>query len=248
MMKLSDIVIGKQQRPLRLMIYGQRGVGKTTFAAGAPHPIFIATEDGTAHLNVARFPIPKQWEELVQCLSVLAKEKHEYQTVVIDSLDWVEQLAQQQIAKESNVKRVADMPFGQGYKQTAELMFLFLKYLNVLYNQGLHIILIAHSDIKSFNNPAGHSYDMYQTKINAQAVAPFKEWCDVVGFAYFETHTTQIREGAQHRIIGESYGKRILITEQQAFCEAKNRYNLPNPLSLSWQKIVDGYQITLQGV
>ena len=246
-MKLSDIVSGKQQRPIRLMIYGQRGVGKTTFASQAPNAIFIATEDGTAHLNVARFPIPKVWEELVQCLSVLAKEKHDYQTVVIDSLDWVEQLAQQQIAKESNSKRVADIPFGQGYKQAAELMFLFLKYLNVLYNQGLHIILIAHSDIKSFNNPAGHSYDMYQTKINAQAVAPFKEWCDVLGFAYFETHTTQIREGTQHKIIGESYGKRTLITEQQAFCEAKNRYNLPNPLALSWQKIMDGYTTTLQG-
>ncbi len=246
-MKLSDIIVGKTPKPIRLMIYGQRGVGKTTFAAKAPKPVFIATEDGTAHLDVARFPIPKVWEELLQCLTVLAKEKHEYQSIVIDSLDWVEQLAHGQIAKDNGVKRVADLPFGQGYKQAAELMFVFLKYLNVLYNQGLHIILIAHSDIKPFNNPAGYSFDMYQTKINAQAIAPFKEWCDIVGFAYFETHTTQVREGHSQKVIGESYGKRVLITEQQAFCEAKNRYNLPNPLPLSWQKISEGYSLSMQG-
>lgn len=246
-MNLSDIVTGKEIKPIRAMIYGQRGVGKTTFASQAPNPIFIAAEDGTAHLDVARFPIPKTWEELVACMSVLAKEKHDYQTVVIDSLDWIEQLAQQNIAKANGVKRVAEMPYGQGYKQTAELMFLFLKYLGVLYNQGMHIILIAHSEIKAFNNPAGYSFDMYQTKVYPAAIAPFKEWCDIVGFAYFETHTTQIREGNKQKFIGEAYGKRVLLTEQQAFCEAKNRYNLPNPMPLDWKQVFDHYTTNMQG-
>ena len=42
---MQSISTGKEQRVPRLMIYGAEGVGKSSFAALAPSPIFIQTED-----------------------------------------------------------------------------------------------------------------------------------------------------------------------------------------------------------
>ena len=43
----------------RLALYGPEGVGKTSLTAGFPAPVFLDTEGGTAHLDVARFPRPR---------------------------------------------------------------------------------------------------------------------------------------------------------------------------------------------
>ncbi|MDR0869400.1 MAG: ATP-binding protein [Planctomycetaceae bacterium] len=46
---LQTIQTGKAQAPPRLLIYGTEGIGKSTFGASAPKPIFIPTEDGLDH-------------------------------------------------------------------------------------------------------------------------------------------------------------------------------------------------------
>ena len=48
---LETIMTGKAQQPPRLMIYGSEGVGKSTFAASAPKPIFVQTEDGLSEID-----------------------------------------------------------------------------------------------------------------------------------------------------------------------------------------------------
>ncbi len=54
-MTLGAITRGRVQAPLRVLCYGVEGVGKSTLGADAPDPVFLGTEDGTAHLDVARF-------------------------------------------------------------------------------------------------------------------------------------------------------------------------------------------------
>lgn len=54
---LANITTGRDNRPPRLMIYGQEGVGKSTFGANAPAPIFIQTEDGLGEIDCAKFPL-----------------------------------------------------------------------------------------------------------------------------------------------------------------------------------------------
>ena len=47
-MTLASITRGKQERPLRVIVHGVEGVGKSTFGADAPSPVFLCAEDGTA--------------------------------------------------------------------------------------------------------------------------------------------------------------------------------------------------------
>src|SRR5437870_1075345 len=63
-MTLASIRTGRLESPLRLLAYGLEGVGKSSFAADAPAPIFVCPEDGTRHLDIARFPEPESWAEV----------------------------------------------------------------------------------------------------------------------------------------------------------------------------------------
>ena len=44
-MSLQSVVCGRLDRSIRILIYGQEGVGKSTCAADAPTPIFLGAED-----------------------------------------------------------------------------------------------------------------------------------------------------------------------------------------------------------
>jgi nicotinamide riboside kinase len=83
------IVKGKQTKPQRVVIYGVESVGKSTFAANFPAPLFLDVEGGTAHLDTTRAEIGSA-VELDEALA--ACKGNEYQTIIIDSADWAERL------------------------------------------------------------------------------------------------------------------------------------------------------------
>ena len=87
-------------KPPRILIYGVAGVGKTTFASQAPSPVFLWTEDGAGTLDVTGFPLATSFDDVLQALSALYSEDHGFQTVVIDSLDWLEPLVWRHVCRQ----------------------------------------------------------------------------------------------------------------------------------------------------
>ena len=69
---MLNITKGKIDRALKVVAYGSEGIGKTTFAAAFPEPLFIATEGGTAHMDVRRIDRPQSWEELISIVNEVA--------------------------------------------------------------------------------------------------------------------------------------------------------------------------------
>ena len=92
---LSTISRGKRPRHIFALIYGTDGVGKSSWASHAPKPIFVGAEKGTEQLDVARFPQTETITDLLEQLRALQTQKHEFQIVVLDSLDWIEPLIRQ---------------------------------------------------------------------------------------------------------------------------------------------------------
>ena len=74
------------------MLYGTHGIGKSTFGAMAEKPIFVPTEDGLADIDCESFPLARSLGEVMAALESLYSGDHDYRTVVIDSLDWLERL------------------------------------------------------------------------------------------------------------------------------------------------------------
>src|SRR3989442_74866 len=82
-MTIANVTRGKVLGPARIIVYGVDGVGKSTFAAGAPNPIFLGTEDGTRHLDVARFPAPQTWAEVLEAIRNLTLDAGGFKTFVV---------------------------------------------------------------------------------------------------------------------------------------------------------------------
>jgi len=232
-MTLASITRGRQVRPVRLLLFGQEGVGKSTFAAAAPAPVFLTAEDGTDHLDVDRFPVPAAWDDVFAALQVLATSTHPFRTLVVDTLDWLEPLLWAGICKRDGVTDIESYGYGKGYVAALDEWRRFLGALErTRHAKGMGVVFLAHSWIKAFKNPSGEDYDRYEMKLNPKAAGLLKEWCDVVGFANHEE--VAVKDSRTKRVRGVSTGARLLHTTRCAAWDAKNRYDLPESMPLSW--------------
>jgi len=244
---LAKIHTGKRPAPPRLLLYGIEGIGKSSYAAQAPSPIFIPTEDGLGQIDCASFPLAKQLTEVEQSLSALAKEPHEYQTVVLDSCDWLERLIWDDLCRISNATTIekVDGGYGKGYIAALGFWRGILDQLDVLHKQrNMAVILIAHAKIERFEDPESSAYDRYSPRLHKHASALLTEWVDAVLFAArkFRTQTEDIGFGRERTIavgVGQEGGERILRTVGGPSWVAKNRYNLPYELPLSWEAFIN---------
>jgi hypothetical protein len=201
-MRLDKVVKGKIVQPVRVTIYGPEGVGKSTFGAGAPKAIYLGPEDGTANLDVTRFPAvePMIWDHICQ---------------------------------RDGMANVEAYGYGKGYQVALDEWRKLLSAIEQLRKvKPMHVVLVAHSVIKPFKNPAGDDFDRYELKLNAKASGLIKEWSDAVLFANWETFAK--KDDKTKRVKGVSTGARLLYTERKAAYDAKNRYSLPEELPLSW--------------
>src|SRR5215510_6910883 len=234
---LSTISRGKRPRHIFALIYGTDGVGKTTVCSHAPNPVFIGAEKGTEQLDVARFPQTESIGELLAQVRALQLEKHEFDSVVLDSLDWVEPLIWRAVCDEGKVETIEQYAggYGKGYVRALDLWRTLLRELSVL-NDKMHVLLIGHPQIKSFQDPElPTAYDRYQLKINDKAAGLVREAADAVLFARFETEL--VKTNGKTRAYGE--GNRIMYTESRPGWDAKNRFGLPFVLPLNWKVFGD---------
>ena len=96
-----NISKGKSRKPPRVVVYGTEGIGKSTFGNTAPAPIFLPTEDGLGEIDCERFPLAKSYDEFIGNLGQLCQAEHNYQTAVVDTLDWLEKLIWAKVARDS---------------------------------------------------------------------------------------------------------------------------------------------------
>lgn len=232
---LENVTKGKIKKPHIILIYGVDGCGKSTFGSQAPNPIFLGSEDGSNQLEVARFPAPKSWGEIEKCVDALLKEKHDYKTLVIDSADWIEPILHNDICARYNVKSIelAAGGYGKGYGESLVEWQKHCRNLARLRDEkGMHIIIIAHSEVVKFTDPSTQTeYDRYGLKLYKKSSALLREFADCVLFANFEIFTK--KEGQKNLHFGN--GDRVIYTERRPGFDAKNRFGLPFQLPLSWQ-------------
>ncbi len=236
-MTLAAVQSGRLEKPIRVVCYGVEGIGKSTFAAGAPSPIFLGAEDGTSHLEVARFPEPTCWADALEAVDTLTTQEHPYRTLAIDTLDWLEPLCWAEVCRAGSKPDIESFGYGKGYAAALDLWRTLLARLDRLRAaRGMHVVLLGHSWIKGWKNPEGDDYDRYELKLHSRTSGLIKEWCDAVLFAQYETYAVE-KDG---RTRGLSTGARVLHTVHRAAWDAKNRYDLPPAIPLSWADFAAG--------
>lgn len=237
MTSIQTIQKGRAAQPRRTLLFGVHGVGKSTFGAMAEKPIFLQTEEGINDLEVDRFPLATRYGDVLNCLSALYSEPHDYKTVVIDSLDWLERLIFADVCAQRGVESIEDIGYAKGYVFALSQWREVLAGLDALRaRHGMQIILIAHAQIEKFNNPETDAYDRYVPRLQKQASALIQEWCDEVFFATYRVLTKTTSEGFDRkRTQGIGTGERIVRTTERPAHVAKNRLSLPDEFPLDYR-------------
>ena len=229
-MALEKIRKGKTKQSPRLLIYGCEGIGKSSFGAHTPTPIFIPTEDGLDQIDCESFPLSQTFEEFISYLSALVENEHSYRTVVIDSVDWLERLIWDHCCKNYGVKSIekVDGGFGKGYVIALTYWRQVIDLLRTLRDQkGMIIILLAHAKVENFSDPESTPVSRFSPRIHKAAASLLNEWVDAVLLATRELGASR----------GEKGGDRILRTIGSSSCVAKNRYSLPEILPFDWDTL-----------
>jgi hypothetical protein len=234
---LNSISRGKRIAAPRIFLYGPHGIGKNTWAAGASNPIFIQTEDGMGLLESAAFPVATAPAQIHEAIGLLYYEPHEFQTVVLDSTDWLDNLITAEI-RANHEKN--DLAYGKDALLVAEQWRSVLDGLNALRSKGMTVILLGHCEIKRFDPPDAESYERYQPKMTARASALVQEWADCVLFANWKTlvkkevvaNATAKTPTTKSKPLATS--ERLIFTGEKPAHLAKNRFGLPAELPLTW--------------
>lgn len=237
---ISSITKGREAQPPRIMIYGSEGVGKSTFAALAPNPVFVQTEDGLSEIDCSKFPLAQSFDDVVLQLQAVRDEQHEYGTLVIDSLDWLERLVWDRVCADYGVKSIekADGGYGKGYVHALTYWRQIVSLLNdIRARKGMAVILIAHAAVERFEDPEHAAYDRYTPRLHKKACSLVCEWVDAVLFASRRMRVDSTTGKAAP--VGADGGERILRTNGSPACIAKNRFGLPTELPLSWSAFVE---------
>jgi hypothetical protein len=243
---LEQVQRGRISKPPRIMCYGQEGIGKSTFGSQAPKPIFIQTEDGLDEINCDKFPMATKYDDVTEALADLRREKHTYETVVVDSMDWLENLIWDKLCDQHSVTSIekVDGGYARGYTHALKYWREIINHLNVLRNQrGMVIVLIAHSKVERFEDPESSSYDRYSPRLHKHAAALVSEWVDAVLFATRKIRTQTEDAGFNRKrtiahVLGKDGNERILRCVGGPSCVAKNRYAITEVLPLSWAAFI----------
>lgn len=232
---LNNVKYGIQRRAERIIIYGPEGVGKSTLASGFPNPIMLDTENGSSHIDVPRINC-REYSDILDAITALAEEQHDFKTVIIDSIDWAERLMIADFLKAFNKKNgsqhknIEDIGYGKGYKMIETTAMDLLSRLNRLLDIGMDVVLVGHSRRVKFEMPeTAGAYDKHELNLTKYVSPVVKEWSDAMFFCNF---LVTVQNGK-----GQGGTQRMVYTAPAAPWEAKNRHGMPAMMPMNTAEI-----------
>lgn len=225
-----------KSKPVICTVLGEAGVGKTTFAASFPNPVIVPIEDGLQALegsDVATFPMVKSYEEVLQCLSSLATEEHQFKTVIFDSVTRLNEIIEKEII-ESDHKKPSSINqalggYGAGHASVAQKHRELRDLCGALRDKfNMHVVFIAHADTETLELPDQDPYQRYTIRMNKKSVSAYVDNVDFVGLLRLKTYTSG--DGDKKRAISD--GTIELVTYAMPSSVSKNRYGITQALTV----------------
>lgn len=235
-----EIKSGTIQTAKKTVIYGPEGIGKSTFAAQFPDPVFIDTEGSTVSMDVRRLPTPSSWTMLNEEIKYIADNPTICRTLVVDTADWAEKLAIRSVLAAHHKKGIEDFGYGNGYRYAYEEFGTMLNNLQIVIDRGVNVNLTAHAFLKKFEQPDEMgAYDRWALKLidapKCSSSAMLKEWADILLFANYKTYVVATDDKGKHN--KAQGGKRVMYAQHHPCWDAKNRYGLPSEMPFEYKEI-----------
>lgn len=229
-------------KPPRIVIHGPGGVGKTTFGASTSKPIVFPFEEGEGIIQVPRLPRPSDYEEVMSTFDELLKADHDYRTLVLDTVDYLEPLVWAKVCRahttsKNKYSHIEDFGFGKGYLYADPYWTEVFRSLDALRRErSMMILVLSHNTVAEIKDPNLGPYHKIEPKLHKRANALMYEWADVVGFLDIERvaidrEASVNGKGPKIRT-ATTTGLRVLYLEDQGSFRAKNRFDLPPSIEI----------------
>lgn len=233
-----QIITGVMPKATKVVLYGPEGIGKTSFAAKAPNPLFIDTEGSTTRLNVRRLPAPQSFAMVLEQVQWVLYNPQVCGTLVLDTADWAQRLCTDAVCARLKIGGIEDLGYGKGYSYVYEDFGKLLNLLDQVIDRGINVIINAHAAMRKFEQPDEMgSYDRWELKLNnsqkCSIAGMVKEWADMVIFANYETIVVK-NENKKGKAQG---GQRVMYTAHHPCWDAKNRFDLPEKLPFEYEQV-----------
>jgi hypothetical protein len=219
---LENIIAKPTPSAPKGIVYGPPGIGKTTFGAGATDALIIDCENGAGAIQCQRTPYLSTWSEISHWLTAIEREEHPYQTLVIDSIDWLLRRVEEQVAgSEGKIDQTLNRSHG-GYGNGKQVMKNYvyqtlLPQLDRIVNRGIAVIMLAHAKRNEITDVDGITTEKTTAELPDGYLNVFVEWSDFVCLAR--------KDGDNNR---------VLITQETSRALAKNRYGMPEVIPFDW--------------
>lgn len=261
-----------REKPSRLFVHGVEKIGKTSFAAFAPKPVFLMSkgEDGLEVLiskgqlpEMPYLPVCQTWEDLLEHCSALARERHDRKTVVLDVCRGFERMLEESVIHD-RFRGNADAfhEYARGRKLSVPAWKDFLNGpLDALCRAGMSVVILSHSKTKPIKTPMGEDLLNYYPDSEECYWDETKKWVDQIlhltrlGLVDRDALAKAKRFGdsAKYKNV-EAAEARVVCTDQSIFYVAGGRLGLPDQIAMPtvnrprypWEGAEAGWQ-ALQG-
>ena len=241
-MSILDKIVTMKPGAPRITVYGKPGIGKSTFAAQFPTPLFLLTEDPRLD-GINAVPTTKTFVEFWDNLKeLLALENFPYKTIVIDSVSKLDaQITKHIIDEEGGSKNkvttlgAACGGYGKGYERAQSIHRAVKSQLDRFVDRGVAVVFIAHLAITKYKAPDSDDYDIYSIIMNHdKSREVYIDDVDAVLFGRLQSFTDTLDSGKN---IVKSTEQRILVASVNDVNVAKNRFSMPAQIPMDFNEL-----------
>lgn len=241
----------KQIRVPLIVMYGDKGVGKTTWSSQFPAPIFLCGEDGAHSIAEVRLPaegVFDSWDHVLTATRALAYGKHDHKTLVADTIGPLSSLCMSHVVAQSGKSSWEKMGWGKDEDLIREWRVWISLLEHCRNKRGMTVVLLAHVVGRGINSPQlGERFYVFQGDMN-QVVWNFtSNWADIVLYGAREMLIHEPEHGKTRALMKAD---RWLHAHPDTGFEAKVRagYRLPARFPLSYAAFQAELSETADGV
>lgn len=219
------------------MIFGPPKIGKSTFASGWPHIIYLVTSKKEISRIKSPYILVNTHKKLIAAIDYLIENKKslDYKTVVFDFVDAMYTNCETHVCQKLKIEHPSEAGYGKGVGMIDKA---FGKEINKMIGSGYGCIFISHmqiKDVQTMNGPVTKTV----TSLPDRARKILIPLVSVIGYIDFESIKKKDEETGKVKFIQ----RRMISFEPSEFLEAGDRDGYLPPKILCFSDAKKTYQL-----